>query len=81
MGGAALGFGLGFPDNFVSDGRFGYASGKRPKFIVWNDEAESSWQESKEFYPELYEYIPRLLEEYDVVYENSAFKVYIRRQP
>jgi 4-amino-4-deoxy-L-arabinose transferase-like glycosyltransferase len=80
MGGAELGFGLKFPPNLISDGRFGYATGKRPKFIVFDDAARGSWEESKEFAPELYEYIPRLLnDEYTPVYENAAYKIYERR--
>jgi 4-amino-4-deoxy-L-arabinose transferase-like glycosyltransferase len=77
MGGADLAFGLGFDANLVSDGRFGYYTGKQPKFIVSDSAVELSWQESKIFFPEFYEYFPRLLsEEYTVVYENAAYKVY-----
>ena len=80
MGGAELGFGLGFSDNLIGDGRFGFYTDKRPKFIVFDDAAQSSWEESKDFAPELYEYIPRLLsQEYTLVYENPAYKIYVRR--
>ncbi len=80
MGKSDLGFGLGFPKNFIDDGEFAYTSGKRPKFIVYDSQVESSWQDSKIFFPEFYEYLPRLLkEEYKLGYENDAYKVYIRR--
>lgn len=80
MGGAELGFGLEFPNNLVSDGGFGYATGKRPKFIVYDSSVENSLQNSKVFFPEFYEYFPKLLrEEYKIAYENAAFKVYERR--
>jgi hypothetical protein len=79
MGEAGLAFGLGFPPNFMSDGRFGYYTGKRPKYIVYDSSVELSWRESKEFAPHLYEHLPRLLEEYQIVYENKAYKIYQRR--
>jgi hypothetical protein len=83
MGSSALGFALGFPDNFVDDGRFGYASGRQPEIIVFAQESEQSVQEAHAFlpfYPPLPPYIRRLLaEEYRRVYENPGFKVYARR--
>lgn len=80
MGGAEMVFGLEFSKNFISDGQFGYKTGKRPKFIVYDDAVHSSWQESKKFNPEFHEYFPHLLsEEYEIVYENPAYKIYARR--
>ena len=80
MGSPTLGFELGFPDNLIGDARFGYATGKRPRILIYDDESHISWQESEKFYPELYEYIPRLLrEEYNLVYENAAYKIYVHR--
>ncbi len=81
MGKSDLGFGLGYPKNFTDDGEFAYSSGKRPKFIIYDSQVESSWQDSKNFKPKFYEYLPRLLkEEYKIGYENDAYKVYIRRE-
>jgi hypothetical protein len=51
MGSSAMGFGLGFPDNFVDDGRFGYASGRQPEVIVFTQESEQSVQEAHAFLP------------------------------
>ena len=80
MGGAELGFGLGFPKNHIADGRFGLNTGKRPKFIMYDSAVENSFADSKIHFPEFYEYFPRLLnEEYRVAYENDAFKIYARK--
>lgn len=80
MGGADLAFGLGFDSNLVADGCFGYYTGKRPKFIVYDSAGETSWQDSKTFSPEFYEYFPRLLnEEYRLAFENAGYKVYERK--
>ncbi|MBA2378316.1 MAG: glycosyltransferase family 39 protein [Blastocatellia bacterium] len=80
MGGADLGFGLDFPQNFVADGRFGYYSGKRPAYIVYDSAVEQSWLHSQFTAPHLYEYLPKLLaEEYDVVYENAGYRIYRRK--
>ena len=80
MGGADLAFGLGFESNLIADGRFGYYTGKRPRYIVTDSAVDLSWRESKLFFPEFYEYFPRLLsDEYRVAYENEAYKVYERK--
>jgi hypothetical protein len=80
MGGADLAFGTGFDSNLVSDGRFGLLTGKRPRFIIYDSAVESSWLDSRVFFPEFYEYFPRLLrDEYQLAYENAAYKVYERR--
>jgi hypothetical protein len=79
MGGADLAFGLGFDSNLLSDGRFGYYTGKRPRYIVSDSAVESSWADSKIHVPEFYEYFPRILkEEYSLTYQNAAYKVYER---
>lgn len=80
MGGADLAFGLGFDAGLIADGRFGYYTGKRPRYIVYDSSVENSWQHSQKFFPEFYEYFPRLLnDEYRVAYENAAFKIYERK--
>lgn len=80
MGGADLAFGLGFDANLIADGRYGYYTGKRPRYIVSDSATELTWQGSKKFFPEFYEYFPRLLaDEYRVAYENAAYKVYERK--
>lgn len=80
MGSATLGFELMFPDNLLGDPKFGMVTGKRPRILVFDDESRNSWLESKEFYPEYYAYLPRMLdEEYDIVYENAAFQIYAHR--
>lgn len=79
MGGADVAFDLNFPKNHVADGRFGYYTGKRPKYIIYDSGVENSWLGSKDVYPELYEHFPRLLQQYEVVYENAAYKIYQRK--
>lgn len=80
MGGADLAFGLGFEANIIADGRFGYYTGKRPRYIVYDSAVENSWQHSQKFFPEFYEYFPRLLrDEYRIAYENAAYKIYQRK--
>lgn len=80
MGGADLAFGLSFEASIIADGRFGYYTGKRPRYIVYDSAVENSWQYSQKFFPEFYEYFPRLLrDEYRVAYENAAYKIYERK--
>jgi 4-amino-4-deoxy-L-arabinose transferase-like glycosyltransferase len=80
MASSDFGFGLNFSDNLLDDGRFGFNTGKRPRFIVSDSGVEASWQSSKEFFPAFYEYFPRLLrEEYKLAYENAAYKIYEKR--
>lgn len=79
MGGSDLAFGLGLEANLIADGRYGYYTGKRPRYIVYDSGTELTWQGSKKFFPEFYEYFPRLLrDEYRVAYENAAYKIYER---
>ena len=81
MGGSDLAFGLGFSANHIADGRFGFYTGKRPRFIIYDSAVENSWKDSKIYFPEFYEYFPKLLnDEYRVSYENSAYKVYERKK-
>jgi 4-amino-4-deoxy-L-arabinose transferase-like glycosyltransferase len=79
MGGPELGFGLNFSDKLIGDATFGMRTGKRAKYIVCDSAVELSWREAERFNPEFYEYLPRLLKEYDLVYENPAYKIYARR--
>ena len=79
MGGAELGFGLNFPKNHIADGRFGFYTHRKPKFIITDSAVENSLADSKIYFPEFYEYFPRLLnQEYRVAYQNDAFKIYER---
>lgn len=67
-------------DNHISDGAFGYRTGKRPVYIVYDPGVDDSWKDSRVYFPEFYEYFPKLLrEEYEVVYENPAYKIYKRK--
>lgn len=80
MASSDFGFGLNFPPNLLDDGRFGYNTGKRPRFIVYDDQVKTSWEESQKFFPAFYDYFQNLLNnEYRVVYENDAYKIYEKR--
>lgn len=80
MGGADLAFGLGFDSNLIADGRYGYYTGKRPRYIVTDSATEMTWQESQKFFPEFYEYFPRLLaNEYRIAYENAGYKIFEKK--
>ena len=80
MASSDFGFGLDFPPNLVDDGRFGFNTGKRPRFIVYDDQVKTSWEESQKFFPAFYSYLPALLrDEYQIVYENAAYKIYEKR--
>lgn len=80
LGGAELRFALKTPAKHYADGRFAYYTGKRPTYIVYDPGVEDSWKGSKTHFPEFYEYFPKLLnEEYAIVYENTAFKIYKKK--
>lgn len=80
-GSSALGFGLGFPENLTDDIRLGYASGRRPRFIVITSEYELSYGQNLARQPELKRHIEALLAtEYATVYQNEGFKIYERRE-
>jgi 4-amino-4-deoxy-L-arabinose transferase-like glycosyltransferase len=80
MASSDFGFGLEFPPNLVDDGRFGFNTGKRSRFIVYDDQVKTSWEESEKFFPAFYDYLPVLLrDEYKIVYENAAYKIYEKR--
>lgn len=79
MGGPELGFGLRFSDKLIGDPTFGMRTGKRAKYIVYDSAVELSWREAEKFNPQFYEYLPKLLQEYDIVYENPSYKIYVRR--
>ena len=60
--------------------RLGYASGKRPRFIVVTSEYELSFAGGLDKQPDLKRHISTLLtEEYALAYQNEGFKVYERR--
>lgn len=81
-GSSALGFGLGFPPHLTDDIRLGYASGRRPRFVVITSEYELSYGQNLARQPELKRHIEALLrDEYAIVYQNEGFKIYERRGP
>lgn len=80
MGSAEARFELESKAMHFADGRFAYYTGKRPTYIISDPGVDDSWKSSKIHFPEFYVYFPKLLsEEYEVVYENEAFKIYKKR--
>ena len=80
LGGAEIRFALTSPAKHYADGRFAFYTGKRPTYIVYDPGVEDSWKSSKTHFPEFYEYFPQLLNnEYRVAYENTAFKIYVKK--
>jgi 4-amino-4-deoxy-L-arabinose transferase-like glycosyltransferase len=81
MGGQETRFALRRNANHIADGVFGMRTGKRPQYIIYDPGTLDSWNDSKTFYPEFYEHLPRMLnEEYKIVYENTAYKIYKRHE-
>ncbi len=80
MGSAELAFELGFAGNLVDDPRLGYRSGKRPGFIVIDQNRYAEWipqYEQRE--PDTYRYIHDMMaREFHQVLDNPAYKVYAR---
>jgi hypothetical protein len=78
MGSAELAFELGFDGNLVDDPRLGYRSGKRPNFIVIDQNRYAEWipqYEQRE--PQTYRYIHDMMaREFHQVLDNAGYKVY-----
>ena len=78
MGSAELAFELGFDGNLVDDPRLGYRSGKRPSFIVIDQNRYAEWipqYEQRE--PQTYRYIQDMMaREFHPVLDNAGYKVY-----
>ena len=80
MGSAELAFELGFDGNLVDDPRLGYRSGKRPNFIVIDQNRYAEWiPQYQQREPETYRYIHDMMQrEFHQVLDNAAYKVYAR---
>jgi len=82
MGSAELGFGLGFPDNFIDDWRLGFYSGKKPDLIVVGKQYEGMFNGLRSSEPEIYRHITETLNrEYHQVYDYNSIKIFKRNQP
>jgi hypothetical protein len=78
MGSAELAFELGFDGNLVDDPRLGYRSGKRPTFIVIDQNRYAEWiPQYQQREPETYRYIHDMIDrEFHPVLDNAGYKVY-----
>lgn len=81
IGGAEIGFGLGFPDTLTDDVSLGYVSGQRPELIVVPEKFYRLWfRDMEQTLPAAVTHIRRLLRnEYRLVYNWAGYEVYRRR--
>ncbi len=80
MGSASLGFGLGFPRNLVDDVRLGCLTGRKPDYIVVNEEYARVFRDYSFHEPDIYRFIvARLTNEYDPVYDHEGVRIYALR--
>ena len=74
-------FAFGFNSGITDDLRLGYFSGKRPAFIVTNPVYHGWFEQSAKSHPAIHEYMMELLaNEYRLVFHNSNYKIYERRE-
>ncbi len=79
-GPSELGFGLGYNPPLVDDYRLGFYSGKRPQFIVVDDNYRSFFDSLKDHDRPAYDYVRHLIDQdYKVVYQNGLYSIYERR--
>jgi hypothetical protein len=76
MGGAELGYGLGF-DRVIDDYKFGYDSGKRANLLVVNGEYENRRDQLRIQRPKVADYIQDALNrEHALVFDSGLYKIY-----
>jgi hypothetical protein len=80
MGSSELAFELGFDGNLVDDPRLGYRSGKRPDFIVIDQNRYAEWiPQYQQREPQTYSYIHDMMaRDFHLVLDNAGYKVYAR---
>lgn len=77
IGSSAFGFGLGFDSNLQDDIRLGYYTGKRPRYIIVNEEYEWVFRNYETTAPGVYRFIvERLRNEYRPVYDYAGVQIY-----
>jgi 4-amino-4-deoxy-L-arabinose transferase-like glycosyltransferase len=82
VGSASLGFGLNFASNLVDDVRLGYFTGRKPDYIVVNEEYYLVFRDYAVSEPAIHDFIlTRLNQEYDRIYDRAGFQVYALRGP
>ena len=80
MGSAELGFGLNSFDQVIDDSRLGFASGKKPTFIVVEEVYTTEFEGLKTKYPQIYQFIGnRLSKEYELAYDQKFYQIYKQR--
>ncbi len=80
IGSASLGFGLKFPRTLVDDVRLGCLTGRKPDYIVVNEEYRQVFGDYAVREPAIYEFIhARLTREYERVYDRAGYQIYAVR--
>jgi 4-amino-4-deoxy-L-arabinose transferase-like glycosyltransferase len=77
MGSADLAFDLGFTRNHIDDSYLGYFTGKRPDLVFVDEIYEEAFDGARRQNPEIYRHIQEVLKSYQVVYNESLYKIYI----
>ena len=81
MGGAELGFALGFTERLVDDARLGFHSGRHAELIVVDERYQSWFTTILASEPDVQAYVQRLLaERYSPVYSRAPYVVYRCRE-
>ncbi|HWR49574.1 MAG TPA: glycosyltransferase family 39 protein [Bryobacteraceae bacterium] len=78
LGNASLAFELGFDGSVVDDVRLGYYSGRRPDFVVLDQEYLWSIRRYKTTDPPIFEFIERrLTTDYSPVYDRAGYQILV----
>lgn len=81
FGNANLGFGYGFDKNLVDDVRIGYYTGRKPDWVVLDDEYLRVMQNYRLHEPKFYDFISRrLATEYEPAYTGSGYRILVSRE-
>lgn len=79
MASCDFGFAYGFRPNLIDDIRIGYFTGKIPQFIVVEEIYQANFDAWKAGAPDLYRFVERRLNEYDLVYDRDSYRIYRRK--
>jgi hypothetical protein len=75
---SSFGFDYGFDTGLLDEDTFGYASGKKPDFIVMEEIYEDQHHLYKQQAPGKYKYIQDILDSYKLIYTGGEYRIYER---
>jgi len=78
VGSGELGFGLGF-DKLYDDKALGYYVNQKPDLIILSPRYRAWYESERVPEPEVYRFVMRRLDEFQLAYQNNAFEVYLPR--